>query len=282
MYLVGLISSFQPLSTRSSPITIRQRRNTAESSKSAAEVSDLKSAPTPKHQTPPPSPLPRPIPVATNALPAAQRQHVSVSPKKLTASHSFRLPSPEPSVCSPRVADTATNRRNPEAQKPLNTRFNRLRVSHSLPDLSKQENLNEDAQISASTMKPVEPDEHPVEFENENKFVPIDRPPDETPDAADNILFIKPMLPLPIRSSNDEVIANMESLLETGVSINVDDIENESKENSVNGSKSSSIATEEEFWDSPTSTQQSMYRKLNQFDDLEMKRCKLENELGIQ
>ena len=71
--------------------------------------------------------------------------------------------------------------------------------------------------------------------------------------------------------------AHMESLLQTGESINVDDIENESKTSSSNNSKSSSVATDiEDYWDSPNSTQMSNVSKsLNAFDNLEMKRCKL-------
>jgi len=167
--------------------------------------------------------------------------------------------------------------------KPLNVRFNRLRVSHSLPDLSKQDGGTaeiEQEKVSV-TLIPSDHAKHsdesdPDDCESTNKFVPIEPPP-----PSDNLLFVKPLIP--IRSSNDEMVAQMQSLLETSESINVDDIENESKNSSTNESKASTVETDiEEFWDSPNSTQHSVPKSLNVFDDLEMKRCKLETELGIQ
>lgn len=152
-----------------------------------------------------------------------------------------------------------------------------------MPDLSRQDGNTEIDQGKVSiTLKPTD-HEKSEESEKEdddtehNKFVPIEPPPP----TSHNALFVKPSIP--IRSSNDEVFGLMQSLIETGESINVDDIENESKPSSANDSKASTVETDiEEFWDSSESTQNSIIKSLNVFDDLEMKRCKLENELGIQ
>ena len=84
------------------------------------------------------------------------------------------------------------------------------------------------------------------------------------------------------------MVAQMQSLIETGESLNLFDLENTSNENSSesrNNSKFSESALEsepEDFFSSSGSTAVSSLRSLNVFDDLEMKRSKLETELGIE
>lgn len=84
------------------------------------------------------------------------------------------------------------------------------------------------------------------------------------------------------------MVAQMQSLIDTGESLNLDDLENTSNENSSesrNNSKFSESQIEsdqEDFFSSSGSTAVSSVKSLNIFDDLEMKRCKLETELGIE
>lgn len=116
------------MSQRSSPISIRNKspnRNGSPSRPSPKNVSPQIGAPpvtaprvtTPQvssspqvtpviKATPPPSPLPKPL-ISNRSTNIMENNAVSATKRSaLTASHSFRLPSPEPSVASPRVAES--------------------------------------------------------------------------------------------------------------------------------------------------------------------------------
>ena len=91
----------------------------------------------------------------------------------------------------------------------MNIRFNRLRVSHSLPDLSKQESThpaeeNIKENISATSQPPDRSEKSetkPVTEKSENhtpdrKFVPISSAP---PPESNDIIFAKPVVPISYR-----------------------------------------------------------------------------------
>ena len=80
------------------------------------------------------------------------------------------------------------------------------------------------------------------------------------------------------------MVAQMQSLIDTGESLNLDDLENTSNESRNNSkfSESQIESDQEDFFSSSGSTAVSSVKSLNIFDDLEMKRCKLETELGIE
>ena len=165
------------------------------------------------------------------------------------------MPSPEVSACSPRPPES------PKHQKQLNIKFNKLRGSQSLPDLSQeQEEKNASPEIiptSTNTESPKKPsdsmkspkrnsksstpdytppsihDERPKiditideEISEEIVFNPISQ--DTQDDIPEEIMLNRSILfhkqesrQIPVRSSGEEVIANMQSLLDIEESINV-------------------------------------------------------------
>lgn len=82
--------------------------------------------------------------------------------------------------------------------------------------------------------------------------------------------------------SDEQLMANMQSLIDVQESINVDDIENESdKENSPNSTQTTDETGDDDLWESHNSSAKTK-KTLNPFDDLEVKRMNLEAELGIK
>ena len=80
--------------------------------------------------------------------------------------------------------------------QPLNIRFNRLRVSHSLPDLSKSENSTTPStrtETAENSAKPTGSGEKSKDNSPERKFVPISSAP---PPQSNDIIFVKPVVPI--------------------------------------------------------------------------------------
>jgi len=299
-----LVKKYEPsrYSPQSSPFQFQSPKRQSASSK--------------KLQTPPPSPLPN--------FPQTPKRPVS-------SSQSMRLPSPEVSVTSPRLAESPKR-----DSKPLNVKFNQLRGSQSLPDLSQEEKsetqnpsktshtpANQNVSIISSAQSPEKSsnrtrsenktspesnhsmrstdqsesspftDRQNEDISDEIVFTPHehestieDQPTNDTLVATGNdstnqgMVFIKVPEGNIVRSSGEEVMANLQSLLDVEESINIDDIENDVE--TIRTEIESESETEDELWDSPNSTTNlSMTETVHDFDKLEMKREKIEIELGI-
>jgi len=240
-----------------------------------------------------------------------------------------RLPSPEPSAFSPRSKSPEKRPSSTIQAQNQSTITNNLRISQSLPDLSKADaetvSISENSE-SMTLVRPVKvrsrsPSVVKVEkSKNANSSSPKIMQPvltrtaqignnNQTDESSLELSAISRsskdssakesskedtgsvftpignrLQDLENTGSDEQLMANMQSLIDVQESINVDDIENESdKENSPNSTRTTDETGDDDLWESANSSAKIKARKtLNPFDDLELKRMNLEAELGIK
>jgi len=293
-------------SSRSSPIPIKM-------SLSPSGVGPFKVIPKKSIASPAPSPSP------VIAKPSILQSSIKSSKTGVSPG---RLPSPEPSAFSPR-----SNEKRPSStiQAP-STITNNLRISQSLPDLSKADAetvpISENAESmtlvrpvkvrsrspsvvkveksknatssSPKIMQPVltrtaqgnqnQTDESSLELSAISRSSKDSSAKESSKEDTGSVFtpIGNRLQDLENTGSDEQLMANMQSLIDVQESINVDDIENESdKENSPNSTQTTDETGDDDLWESHNSSAKTK-KTLNPFDDLEVKRMNLEAELGIK